>query len=105
MSAIRDAADTFAGISRVKDSSSALQARFLQRIVTKMSRASISQNSNSTALNNSADGIASSTSFINHTGAQGSDSTSLDMAFSDSGSWDDIFASSGLNVANNMFMF
>jgi hypothetical protein len=102
--AIRDAAASFASISREKESSSALQARFLEKIVIKLSKSTLAQSSNPIPITQGLDQLPPKSDTFRPASIHTADLQPFITPFSDSGSWDDIFASSGFIAGNNLFM-
>ena len=95
--ALRDAANTFAGLDGGPRSTCALQARFLNKIVARLSRAQSHEWRAGAAAAEEPRLSSVEPSAVHMQDASTAISSAFDFAFPDSGNWDYIFTSAGLD--------
>lgn len=104
ISAVHEAASSISTLSAASGSSCALQARFLNKIATKLRR---TQNRDLERV--PAPGPVDTGPTLNPSDVQIEDFSmwsdgSMDFTFPENGSWDDIFASAGLDMDSDLYL-
>ena len=102
ITAIQAASDTFANLPVISSSSSDLQTKFLARILAKATK--IGSRGNAGASDNRARDISTRSPPAEEMQFLQMPDDSLAFGFSDSGSWDDLLANTGLDHDHDLYL-